>query len=245
MNKTTHKNNLDQIAGDYQYKALRSSSLIQRQWHKNRHNLLYFLNFFSNNDTFLDVGCGSGNVIFEFSKQVKSAYGIDNNVDCITFVNRQIKQNKIKNASVKKMDILNIKLKQKFSKVVMTEVIEHFDKKTTKKLLSEVKKTMENNGKLIITTPNYHSLWVVFEKLIDIFHLTPSLWGEQHLIKFTPELLKSILESQGFRVETVGTLNFISPFLSLLSQELADRVSRFEFKYIPIGSLIYIVAVKK
>lgn len=236
---------VEQIAGDYQYRALRTGNVVQRQWHKNRHNLIYFLNFLSKDETLLDAGCGSGNVIFEFHSKTKRVMGIDNNLDCISFIKKQIKMKRIKNAEVKEMNILNIKLPERYSRVIMTEVIEHFDKKNTKKLLSEVRSVMKKDGKLLITTPNYHSLWMILEKMIDIFHLTPSLWGEQHLIKFTPEILKGIVESQGFEVERIGTLNFISPFLAIFDRKLADFFSQLEFKYAPFGSLLYLVAVKK
>ena len=236
---------IEKIAGDYQYKALRLGNIVQRQWHKNRHNLIYFLKFLTKSDLVLDAGCGSGNVLFEFSPSVKEITGIDNNNDCINFIKNTYKKNKIKNIKVKKTNLLRIELPQKYSKVILTEVIEHFDQKDTKKLLSNLKKTMKKNGKILVTTPNYWSLWIIIEKIIDIFHLTPALWGEQHLIQFTPQILKKTLESEGFIVERIGTLNFVSPFISIISPKLADKVSQFEFSYVPFGSLIYAVAIKE
>lgn len=238
--------NNKKISGGYQYYALTKGNPIQRQWHKNRHSLIRYLNFFKKNDYILDAGCGSGNVIFEFSNDVKGIVGLDSNKDCIIFINKKIKEMKIKNVDVKEIDLLNFKLKnRKFDKIIMTEVIEHFSKKDVEKLLQEIKKVLSSKGEILITTPNYHSPWILLESIIDLFNLSPKLWGEQHLIKFTSGNLSDILKDSGFKIKKTGTLNLLSPFIALFSQNLADKISYFEFRYLNFGNLLYVVAKLK
>lgn len=240
------KINSKKIPGDYQFYALTRGHPIQRQWHRNRHNLIRYLNFFQKNDHVLDAGCGSGNVIFEFSNDVKGIVGLDNNKDCIIFINKKIKEMRIKNVDVKEVDLLNFKLKnRKFDKIIMTEIIEHFSKKDVERLLQEIKKVLSPKGEILITTPNYHSPWILLERTIDLFNLFPKLWGEQHLLKFTSGNLSNILKDLGFKIKKTGTLNLLSPFIAPFSQNLADKISFFEFRYINFGNLLYVVAELK
>jgi|WetSurMetagenome_2_1015567.scaffolds.fasta_scaffold05040_5 ubiquinone/menaquinone biosynthesis C-methylase UbiE len=231
------------IPGDYQHLALTKGNIIQRQWHKNRHNLIDYLDFLKEDDRVLDVGCGSGNVIFEFAPKIKEIIGIDNNKECIEYIQRELKEKNIKNVSAIEMNILKLDLKgQNFTRIVMTETIEHFSEKDVITILRNVKEIMAKNAKILITTPNYKSSWVIIEKLIDLFKLSPKLWGEQHLIKFTKERLIKILQGEGFTIEQKGTLNGISPFIAPLNTKLADKISFFEFKNLSFGNLIYVVA---
>jgi len=231
------------IPGNYQYLALTKGNAIQRQWHKNRHNLMNHLDFLRNADNVLDVGCGSGNIVVDFAPKVMQITGVDNSSESILFLQKMLKEKNIKNASAIEMDILKLNLKNKnFTKVVMTETIEHFSEKNIRIILKNIKKIMNKDGKIFITTPNYKSPWMIIEKLIDFLQLSPRLWGEQHLIKFTQERLTKILQDEGFTVKKKGTLNSVSPFIALLSTKLADKLSYFEFKHFSFGNLLYVVA---
>lgn len=245
-NKHNHQLNLEAIPGDYQYTALRKKNSIQSQWHKNRHNLIDSLKFLKNDDHLLDVGCGSGNVIITFSKKVKTATGIDNSAQCISFLKKQITDKKLTNTYALKMDILNLSLKKTdYTKIVMTEVIEHFSEKEGRNILRSLHKHLKPGGKILITTPNYKSSWALMEPLMDILNLSPKLWGDQHLMKYNPHRLAHLLNLAGFTVEKKGTLNLISPFIALFSPKIADRISFLEFKFFSFGNLLYIVGIKK
>lgn len=233
------------IPGDYQYIALTKGHPIQRQWHKNRLNLINFLNFLTPNDKILDAGCGSGNVLLKFAPNVRLAMGIDNNNACISFLRKKIKKSHLQNTSVYCMNLLNIKMpSQSFHKIIMTEILEHFSEDDVRQVLGQIKKILAQEGKILITTPNYKSPWMIIEVLLDKFKSFPKLWGEQHLVKFTPNKLAQILQQSGFKVEKAGTLNAISPFIALINQDLADKISYWEFEYWPFGSLIYLIATK-
>lgn len=230
------------IPGNYQYVALHYGSSIQRQWHKNRHNLLKFLNFFDHKDVVLDLGCGSGNIILEFAPKVHSILGIDNNKECILFLEKKIKEENIKKAKVLKMDLTKLDLKgRKFTKIIMTEVLEHFDQNELRKIMQKIKNILTPEGKIFITTPNYQSPWPIMEFLIDKLKLTPKLWGEQHRSKFTFKKLEILMKEANLSIEKKGTLNAISPFIAPLNIDFVDKLSYAEFRSFPFGNLLYCV----
>lgn len=232
------------IPGDYQYNAIHKGNSIQRQWHKNRHNLVRFIHFFSKKDNVLDIGCGSGNILLEFHPYVADMVGIDNNDECISFLKNLIKKMQIQNVRVIKKDIKKFKpLKKKFHKIVMTEFLEHFSEEDILKILKLCKKMLHKEGKILITTPNYKSLWPIFEYLIDTLNLGPKLWGNQHITRFTQGRLIHLTQKAGFKVEKIGSLNGLSPFITHISPLLADYISYKEFLYLRFGNVLYAVIV--
>jgi 2-polyprenyl-3-methyl-5-hydroxy-6-metoxy-1,4-benzoquinol methylase len=179
-----------EIPGNYQYNALKSGNPIQRQWHKNKLNLVNYLDFLNHDDVVLDAGCGSGNILLEFAGKVKYIIGIDCNVGCINFLEQRTKNFKVNNVIARTLDLSAVgSLKLKFSKVVMTEVIEHLDEEYLEKTLRELDKVLALEGKILITTPNYSSFWSGMEVVIDIFKILPKLRGEQHIAKYHWEKL--------------------------------------------------------
>jgi endo-1,4-beta-D-glucanase Y len=82
------------------------------------------------------------------------------------------------------------------------------------------------------------------ELLIDKLNLAPKLWGEQHRTKFNLDKLKRLLKETGFTTETTGTLNIISPLVAFFNPNFADKLSFIEFKSLPLGNLLYCVAIK-
>lgn len=236
---------IDNISGDYQYEALNKASSAQRQWHKNRLNLINYLHFFNKHDVILDAGCGSGNVILKFAPFVKSAIGIDNNKKCVSFLKQKIRENNLSNANAIEMDLLQIKLNKTFTKITLCEVLEHFNQGDGVLVLEQIKKMLSPNGKVLITTPNYLSPWVLIEGVIDLLGLSPKLWGKQHLIKFTPKKLRALVERTGLSIEKQGTLNAFSPFIAPISENIANKISYLEFSLPSFGNLLYVVVSKK
>ena len=243
---TEHKLNIQK---DYQYRALHRGIFFQRQWHRNRLLLVEYLSFLSPNDNVADVGCGSGNVVLRFNNQVKQIIGFDYNNEALKFLLEKLKENNISNASVSELDILN-NISQKhrsfFDKIIFNEIIEHFDEKDVKKVLANLKLMLKNDGEILITTPNYQlSPWPILEFLIDKFNIYPSLWGEQHKTKFTPQKLCSLCKENGLSLVQTGTFGLFSPFLAVIGHTPADFIARAEIKHLKLfGPQIYAVFKK-
>jgi hypothetical protein len=41
-------------------------------------------------------------------------------------------------------------------------------------------------ARLLVTTPNYRSLWPVMERAVDMMNMAPKMAGEQHISRFHP-----------------------------------------------------------
>lgn len=234
------------IPGNYQYEALINGNPIQRQWHKNKLNLIKFLDFLHKNDIVLDAGCGSGNTVLEFAKKVQYFVGIDSNEASVKFLREKIENLQIKNVLVENRDLLEIgSLDLEFSRIIMTEVIEHLSEEYLEKVLRQMQKIINRNAKILITTPNYKSLWFSIEKTLDTLKLVPKLEGEQHIVKYNWKKLYEITQRTNYRIIAAGTLNWVSPFVASFTPSIADKISYFEFSKVTMGNLLYIVIERK
>lgn len=233
------------ISGDYQFKALTKGFFVQRNWHDNKLNLPRILNLEDKSKDMVDIGCGSGNLLFRYANAFRSLKGIDNSEDALAFVAGQIKKNKIKNIMVALHNLVEKDSLEKYDLGICMEVIEHFDMKTLDRgVFSNICSFVKPRGMLFITTPNKVSLWPLIEKFLDIFKLVPNLSSDQHFSSFSSSDLTDMLEKHGFEVLSVGSFNHISALLPL--SFLRGLVLKAEVKYIRrYGPLLYALAVKK
>ena len=237
------------IPSDYQYKALREGRVFQRQWHRNRLILIESLGFIHQEDCIADAGCGSGNTIYHFHGQAKSIVGLDYNEKSLEFIKGKLKEKGITNASVHHHDLLTPppeKLLSSFDKIILNEVIEHFDEKDVHKIIDNLNSMLKPGGEILVTTPNYRfSPWPLLEGMVDKYHLYPSLWGEQHKIKFDRRKLREIFAGREWEIERAGTFSLFSPLAAVLGQSFADAVMRLETRFLRwFGPQLFIVAKK-
>jgi ubiquinone/menaquinone biosynthesis C-methylase UbiE len=209
-------------------------------------NLIKYLGFLNQNDIVLDAGCGSGNIIFEFAKKVQYFVGIDSNEECIKFLKHKIDDLQIQNVTAEKLDLLEISsLNLRISKIIMTEVIEHLNEEYLGKMLREMSRVITEDGKILITTPNYRSLWPSIERILDFFKLVPNLGKEQHITKYNWKKLSDIIKRTNYCVVAKGTLNWVSPFIASLTPTLAEKISYLEFSKVNFGNLLYVVLQRR
>lgn len=237
------KKELNNISGDYQYKALKEGNIIQRYWHSNKIDLIVRKMKIQRQDLVLDAGCGSGNIVFEFAKNCRIICGIDIFFDALIFAKVTTTNN---NCKFLLSSICDTPFKSNsFDKIICSEVIEHLDQQSIKRVFESLYRILKPGGKLIITTPNYQSLWPLIEFLLDCFKLTPKLKGKQHISKLNLNLLTNIIKDKGFKVEEFGSFNHVSPFLSILSEKFARKIFKLEMeKGGMIGNLLYCVCSK-
>ena len=233
------------IPPDYQYKALKHGHPFQKQWHKNRLILSEILFNFKKNDYLCDVGCGSGNTIFAFYQRVKRCDGCDYNKNCLKFIKKKVASEKVNNVRLFNWDILKPPPKQiygLYNKVIITEVIEHFDQSGVKKVLKNLKKILRRDGELLITTPNCgFGPWLMFEFFIDKFNLFPKLWGEQHKIRLTKSSLITLVKDSGIKIIKVGTFSLLSPFAIIFGSIFADWLAKKEIEHLKyLGPQLFI-----
>ena len=139
------------------------------------------------NINILDVGCGSGNLLMLFKNQgYADLTGID-------ISSEQISVAKALNTNI---NFINIDIKSfletskdKFDLITAFDVVEHLDKEELLETLRLIYDRLNDNGLLIIQTPNAESPWFGAVAFGDFTHE----WF------YTPSSLEDILLKSGFK----------------------------------------------
>ena len=174
------------------------------------HRMSYILDQINNrnirNLKILDVGCGGGIICEPLARLGAKVTGIDFAPNNIIAAKIHSKKNKLKINYINK-DIEKSKLNEKFDIILMFEVLEHLD--NWKKTIKNIKKNLNKNGLLIISTINRNLLSKLFAINIaeNILHWIPKGTHDYNkLIK--PEELKKILLKEKFNFNNIKGLVF-------------------------------------
>ncbi len=174
------------------------------------HRMSYILNQINNrnirNLKILDVGCGGGIICEPLARLGAKVTGIDFAPNNIIAAKMHSKKNKLKINYINK-DIEKSKLDEKFDIILMFEVLEHLD--DWKKTIKNIKKNLNKNGLIIISTINRNLLSKLFAINIaeNILHWIPKGTHDYNkLIK--PEELKKILLKEKFNFNNIEGLVF-------------------------------------
>ncbi len=174
------------------------------------HRMSYILDQINNrnirNLKILDVGCGGGIICEPLARLGAKVTGIDFAPNNIIAAKIHSKKNKLKINYINK-DIEKSKLDEKFDIILMFEVLEHLD--NWKKTIKNIKKNLNKNGLIIISTINRNLLSKIFAINIaeNILHWIPKGTHDYNkLIK--PEELKKILLKEKFNFNNIKGLVF-------------------------------------
>ena len=174
------------------------------------HRLSYILDQINNrnirNLKILDVGCGGGIICEPLARLGAKVTGIDFAPNNIIAAKIHSKKNKLKINYINK-DIEKSNLDEKFDIILMFEVLEHLD--NWKKTIKNIKKNLNKNGLIIISTINRNLLSKLFAINIaeNILHWIPKGTHDYNkLIK--PEELKKILLKEKFNFNDIKGLVF-------------------------------------
>lgn len=209
------------IPPDYQYNAIRNSNFLQANWHSNKFTALDYCLDINDSISVLDLGTGSGNFELIFGKKVKGITAVDYHKEALNFLKSKLGENGIKNVKLVHSDIreLNkITTLGKYDLIILIDVIEHIRIYEAYDVIKYFKKLIKPGGSVCIVTPNYHSLWILIEKVLDKLTIVPHFSGEQHLAKYYPENLIELFRKNGFsetKVTSFNLFSYIAPFKSL------------------------------
>lgn len=137
---------------------------ILHTFHKRRIDTIYDL--VPTNKEVLDVGCGSGILLYLLSDVSKSVHGIDIRKDCIEFCREKIPKGVFTVA-----DSRNFNLGRQFDVVVCTEMVEHFEPDERTLILNNLDRHVKDGGLLILSFPSkryltLEPLWMWLKKLM-------------------------------------------------------------------------------
>lgn len=243
----------DKIPSSYEKDAIKSSSGTRRFWRNMKTRIIIDMvsKYAGPGARILDAGCGPGVILEEIRRESgKNKYrlfGTDVRPDMLKIAKKQMP-----NARFFASDLeASIGAKDdSFDVVYCAHVVEHLTKPET--AFREFYRVLRPGGALIVTTPNYRSLWPVLEWVWDRFYVptrgggeSRAIWGEQHVTKFTRRRLSSVMEKCGFGVAEIGTSLQASIISSVLSEGLAEKIREVEMRHIkPLGIELYAVGVK-
>lgn len=147
-----------------------------------------------NNKTFLDIGSGSGEILYFAKKIGFEVLGIEPNNGYAEFTKRDLNLNVI-NSTLEKIDFNN----QKFDVINLNQVLEHLPNPL--ETLNKLKDLLNFNGILILTVPDIES------KL----HSPNTQFHYAHIYNYNHISLKKIFDKAGLQIlnpETKSTRIF-------------------------------------
>jgi len=187
------------------------------------------------------VGCGPGTFIGMLKSKI--CKGLDISKKQINYAKKNYQTRNKKFYLIK-----NNKFPFKsnyFDSISIIELIEHLDRQSINRIISESFRVLKKNGLLIITTPNYNSLWPMLEMLVNKFLKVN--YEEQHITKLNRKKLNKLISKRKFKIIKVNSFMHIAPFIAFFSYKLSMFFSKFDlsWNYLFPGFSLYLIAKKK
>ena len=240
VKKETLFEHYNAIEGDIDEKAYNSDWCVQKFWQRRRTDTIKKMLVASDGDTILDIGCGSGVQLraLETAKP-NLLIGTDLNRNALIYAkNKNIPQSEFIIA-----DAQNLPFKSEtVNRIICAEIIEHLNEPG--QMISETQRVLKNGGSIVITTPNEHSIWGLYEFFWDAFGRGRN-YGETHLKFFSVRDLENFFPLYQRSHET---LFFVSPLFALFNNKTILNWGRNidrAFEKINAGVVIVICAKKR
>jgi uncharacterized protein (TIRG00374 family) len=212
-------NSLD---GDIDEKAYHSDLFVQRYFQQRRTRTIMEHLKVEKGDVFLDIGCGSGVQLALLSPPAYSlAIGMDLNRNALSYARKR----GLPNTEFILADAQHLPFRAGVvHKILCSEVIEHVDRPDI--LVEEMKRVLGKGGEIVLTTPNEHSPWGMYEFAWDLLGRGRN-YADTHLKFYTPREILGFF--RGFPERDVTTLFFLSPLVALLgSERLVSAAERID-----------------
>lgn len=184
----------------------------------------------------LDVGCGPGTFIGNYLDGI-DCLGIDFSRPQIDYANRRYGtgRHRFSTQEIASLD-------ERFDAITMIELIEHLPPADARRLLAEAHDLLSPKGRLVVTTPNYRSLWPLIEWGVN--RASRVSYEQQHINKYDRPRLEAELARAGYRDVMVGTAVGLAPFAAVLGRRPAQWLDAVERRvgHLGCGNLLVAVA---
>jgi hypothetical protein len=221
----------EEIPDGYYDLVFKKSKGLQSSWHYNKFHFVFQMVSERDITAQIDLACGPGTYLGNF-QTASNALGIDIAQNQINYASENYNRPSL-NYSTISINEIQASLREDVQLITMIEFIEHISSEDFRNLLLTLRAKFPR-ARVVITTPNYTSLWPVLEFLINRFTKGVS-YDQQHISKYTVRKLKKILDEEGVAIVRIRKFLGFSPFLGFFSKRLAQRASACEDRF----SLIY------
>lgn len=231
------------IPGNYQYRALHHGNPVQRFWHDTKRFLIGHYLPPAPTDHVLDVGCGSGVIADYLGESGANVIGLDVSPAAVAFARATFLKPNVRFQLALADEPFPVA--SPVDKIYCMEVIEHIHAPQARQMLEEFHRVLRPGGQLLITTPNYHSLWPLIEKALDRFSSAARMEHLQHVVRYTMPRLTQTIQEAGFTLETTATACLAAPWLAPINNRLAQKVRQLETAPRQKAGAILIAVAKK
>jgi 2-polyprenyl-3-methyl-5-hydroxy-6-metoxy-1,4-benzoquinol methylase len=155
--------------------------------------LLDEIECFKQSGKLLEIGCAGG-----FFLKLAKSRGFD--VHGIEISKSASKFAKKLGLDVQNATVENVKVRQKYDVIVLSNVLEHLI--DPRRALEKINSWLEDDGIVFVGVPNFGSAVVRLQYYLNVFRYynKHSLFSKVHLSYFTPDTLKKLCEDSGFKV---------------------------------------------
>ncbi|MGB0973692.1 MAG: class I SAM-dependent methyltransferase [Flavobacteriaceae bacterium] len=177
-------------------------------------NKIALINSLSEKGTFLDIGCGTGDVLKAAQNNGWTITGIEPNEKARAIANLKT-NNKVFDSS----ELNNLKAGS-FDVISLWHVLEHLP--NLEEHISLFKRLLKPNGKLIIAVPNHKSYDAKYYKEYWAAYDVP-----RHLWHFSQTSIKLLFSKFGMTVTKILPMKFDAFYVSLLSEKYKTGYKNF------------------
>lgn len=187
----------------------------------------------------LDIGCGPGTFIGNYAGDIE-ALGIDLSASQIDYACQHYAtgRHRFSTQSIASL----IEAGERFDTITMIELIEHLTSEEATQLLAQSRRLLSPEGALILTTPNYASLWPVIEMGVNL--VSQVSYEAQHINKYRRGRLANHLMDAGYGRVTVKTVVGLAPFAAVFGPKPVQWLQKLEAatRNLGCGNLLLAVA---
>jgi SAM-dependent methyltransferase len=184
----------------------------------------------------LEIGCGPGLMLEEFSRRGWQAFGVERNDAAAAEARGRV------GAAAIFTRLEDVPAGAQFDLIVMFQVLEHIGEPVS--LLQECSQRLAREGRLIINVPNFSS-WQSRWAGAKWMHLDVP----RHLVHFTPESMAATLQRSGLKVRSIGFASpehdpygWIESSVSRTSGRL-HTITRFLMGLDPLGPRVFLASL--